>query len=72
MSDTDTACFLDLLLAGKESPVRIDDYVDRWHASGSGASLHDWLGMTWEEYASWAENPANLAVIVAARRRRAA
>lgn len=33
------------------SPDELDDYVDAWHDSDSALPLHEYLGMTQEEYA---------------------
>ena len=60
--------FLDLLIAGKVSPNQIDDFVDRWHAAHGGRELHDYLGMTSEEYSLWLRVPDALEYVVAARR----
>ena len=46
----------------------IDDFVDRWHDQTDGeAQLHEYLGMTWEEYSLWAGNPDCLSDIANAR-----
>lgn len=29
--------------------------IERWHASGSAMPAHEWMGMTWKEYAEWVE-----------------
>jgi hypothetical protein len=53
-----------------EDPAReIDDYVDRWHASdvGEKRSLHDFLGMTEREYATWLETPSSLGYLIRMR-----
>jgi hypothetical protein len=60
--------FLDLLTAGKVSPEQIDDFVDRWHETSGGRELHDYLGMTAEEYSLWLRVPDALRYVVAARR----
>lgn len=31
--------------------------VREWHESDSTLELHEWLGMTEEEYARWLTNP---------------
>jgi hypothetical protein len=47
----------------------LDDEIDEWHASSEGSpSLYQWLGMTREEYARWAENSKTLEEIVKGRR----
>jgi len=34
----------------------IDDCIDLWHCGAAGDQpLHEYLGMTWEEYALWVE-----------------
>ena len=40
---------------GRRPGEPIDDAIDRWHNGASKAPLHEFLGMTWEEYARWAE-----------------
>ena len=48
--------FLDLYLQNKVRLEDIDDYVDIWHTDISiGKSLHEYLGMSWEEYAGYVE-----------------
>lgn len=37
----------------------IDAKVEEWHRSGSGA-LHDYLGMTWDQYAAWVRDPRSI------------
>lgn len=34
----------------------IDDKIDEWHKSDSNLPLHEFLGMTEEEYAKWVES----------------
>lgn len=29
----------------------IDDEIDAWHESDFAGPLHEWLGVSWEEYA---------------------
>jgi hypothetical protein len=37
----------------------LDDRVSEWHDLGvTKVSLHDYLGMTWDQYARWVEHPA--------------
>lgn len=36
---------------------KLDDLIDEWHeAPEDGVSLHEYLGMTWEEYAIWVKD----------------
>lgn len=60
--------FVDLALSGAVTLDDIDDFVDTWHQGGTGQELHDFLGLTWEEYALWVEQPAALRFILFARR----
>jgi len=44
-----------LLYAGLPAPVTIDDRIEEWHnaapdSRASHVELHEYLGMTWEEY----------------------
>lgn len=48
-------------------PGDIDDWVERWHTGDSKQELHEFLGMTWEEYGNWVAAPAALPHIVAIR-----
>ena len=35
----------------------IDDAVERWHElPEDGKSLHEYLGMTWDEYCEWVQD----------------
>jgi len=62
--------FLDLLMSGEVLTSEIDNFIDGWHAGHGEGELHDFLGMTWDEYVLWVANPDMLGVICAARRRR--
>jgi hypothetical protein len=59
--------FIDLCLRGKVLPDEIDNFIDRWHETPEGRELHDYLGMTEEEYALWLRVPDALAYIIKAR-----
>ena len=60
--------FLDLCLEGKAVFDDIDDFIDQWHETPQGYELHDYLGMTNEEYSLWLRAPEALAYIIKARR----
>ena len=67
MSDTPRN-FMTGLLAGDYLLEEIDDLVDFWHDETDGSEeLHQFLGMTWAEYALWAGDPDSLSDIVSAR-----
>jgi hypothetical protein len=61
--------FIDLVLAGEATLDDINDWVSLWHREPRGRELHEFLGMSWDEYALWVEMPAALDFLVAARRR---
>lgn len=47
----------------------MDDAIDAWHATKPApCELHEWLHMTWDEYARWAASPLEFSAILAARR----
>jgi hypothetical protein len=35
---------------------RINDLIDQWHEGNTGVPLHEFLGMTWEQYGEWLES----------------
>lgn len=41
----------------KWSEQWMDDKVAEWHASDSDLELHEYLGLTWDEYGLWLTNP---------------
>ncbi len=58
--------FIEKCINGDASLDEIDDYIDEWHDSNSDIDLelHEFLGMTWEEYSLWAVKPSLLADIL--------
>jgi DNA-binding transcriptional ArsR family regulator len=52
--------FAALYFEGRASADEIDDFVDDWHEGGTGMSLHDFLGLSREDYAQWVEQPDSL------------
>jgi hypothetical protein len=62
------ATFVELSLAGDVVMDEIDDFVAAWHNDPAiREPLHEFLGMTEEEYALWVEQPGSLRLILAAR-----
>jgi len=48
--------FADDLRAGWTETGKVDDYIDRWHDQPeNGIPLHDFLGLTRDEYARFVE-----------------
>jgi len=70
MSEVRETPFIDLCLRGKARPAEIDDFVDLWHESESALPLHEFLGMTSEEYSAWVQNPDLLPHIITDHRKR--
>jgi hypothetical protein len=61
--------FIDLCLGGDVLVDEIDDFVEKWHESeDSTQELHEYLGMSWEEYSVWATRPSILPFILSARK----
>lgn len=67
MSET---TFVEQCLEGRATLEDIDDFVDRWHESDEGEEreLHEYLGLTWDEYALWVERPASLRYVLFSKR----
>ena len=61
--------FVQKCLAGTANADEIDDYIDQWHEHEHNhkISLHEFLGMTWDEYALWVEKPESLSAILLSR-----
>lgn len=50
--------FVELYLSGRVELDEIDRFIEVWHTNRyEDRPLHEFLGMTWEEYAQWIENP---------------
>ena len=56
-------------LSGEEcDPARIDDEIDAWHEADTTVPLHEWLGLSPDEYQLYVEKPASIRIILTARR----
>ena len=64
----ETRTFVLACLAGDLDLDDIDDYVDEWHAGGTGVTIWDFLGMTREEYGAWVADPESLPRILQCHR----
>lgn len=44
-------------IVGKKSDPEQErlDLIDKWHDTDQSQPLHEFLGMTWDEYAAWVE-----------------
>jgi hypothetical protein len=65
--------FIDDVLAGLARVEDIDDYIQDWHntpdnAPGGELELHEYLGLSWDEYRRWGSHPESLRFVLAARR----
>jgi hypothetical protein len=64
--------FFDLYSRGHALHGEIDDYIDRWHerddARARALPLHEYLGLTGDEYELWVHDPDVLPLILIARR----
>lgn len=60
--------FVAQALHGEATLDDIEDFVAAWHESDDSRELHEYLGMTWEEYALWVERPEALRYILFSRR----
>lgn len=58
--------YVEACLRGEAIWTDIDDWVDAWHESGEDIDLHEFLGMSWDEYSLWVERPQALRGILAA------
>lgn len=65
----DSYVFIDRAVRGDFSDldVAFDEHVEAWHANSSVLPLHEWLGLSWEEYRLVAETPDGLQAVVVAR-----
>lgn len=54
--------FLDLVIRGGVTEQDFEDYVEAWHEGDSDEPLHEFLGLTREEYASIVERGLPLAL----------
>ena len=53
--------FVEMVKNGQCSIDEIDDYIDKWHDEYNGnLKLHEYLGMTDDEYNQWLTNPSSL------------
>ena len=71
-ADARTPSFFDLYSRGEASPDDIDDHVGRWHDTYNKLPqyppLHEFLGLSREEYEVWLYDPFALPYILQARR----
>ncbi|QXW44850.1 hypothetical protein [Pseudomonas amygdali] len=63
--------FLEFYLKGDVLEEDIHRFVEGWHEGleGAGIELHEYLGMSWEEYGVWVATPVALSSILPARKK---
>lgn len=66
--------FIELVLSGRALLQDIDRFVADWHESPEDSyaarmELHDFLGLSWNEYRLWVEKPESLRFTLMSRRR---
>ena len=60
--------FIDCCLQGEAIATDIDNFIDDWHDGPADCELHEYLGMTFDEYRLWVEQPRALKHIIHAKR----
>ena len=70
-AEAEAPSFFELYSQGAASPDNIEDYIDRWHNSYKEHEkyppLHEYLGLSREEYEVWLYDPFSLPCILLAR-----
>ncbi|EPM66642.1 hypothetical protein A584_24832 [Pseudomonas syringae pv. theae ICMP 3923] len=63
--------FVERCLEGSVQEEEIEQFVEDWHEGREGADmeLHEYLGMSWDEYQIWVTTPSVLSVVLAAKKR---
>jgi hypothetical protein len=60
--------FIERCLNGEADLSDIDKYIENWHRTPDSISLHEYLGMSFEEYSIWVEKPSSLPYILSAKK----
>ncbi len=63
--------FIDKCLSGDAFTDEIERYEEAWHMGQEGQELelHEFLGMSWDEYSLWATKPSILSSIIRCRKK---
>ena len=56
--------FINDIKNNKALIIDIDKYIEEWHSHDYDVELHEFLGLTWEEYKLWVEKPNTLKLII--------
>lgn len=62
--------FIEKCLLREAKPEDIDDFIELWHEDPGAQPLHDFLGMTRNEYAFWIADAAILPTIISIHSKR--
>lgn len=72
LAKTGTANFFELYSRGEALPDEIDGFIERWHEGADPRAkalpLHNYLGLSLDEYELWVQDPDVLPAILAAHR----
>jgi hypothetical protein len=68
MSDKKNETFIDLCLDGRAVLEQVDDFVDQWHLGHDDVTLHDFLGLSQDEYSLWINDPDVLPYVIYSRK----
>lgn len=52
--------FVQRYSSGDVTDEDINSYIDEWRKGSCDKKLHEFLGMTWEQYSLWAIRPEQL------------
>lgn len=60
--------FVELYLKGSVPACDIDKFVEAWHEwEVTDLDLHEYLGLSWDEYTEWVFHPSKLSEILSRR-----
>jgi hypothetical protein len=59
--------FMMLALRGDILAEEIEDFIEAWHVANVDQEIHEYLGMTFDEYSLWVADPDSIDVILTAR-----
>ena len=69
MKEKIMANFIENCLAGTANPDDLDDYIEKWHNGNSPLPVHEYLGMTWDEYGAILKDAKAIEKIIENRRK---
>lgn len=62
--------FYNLYLNGDVLLVEFDEFIDEWHDGDYDCELHEFLGLTFEEYSLWVDDDSFLELIFESKQRK--